>query len=312
MISQRLSQGYQLIVPSFASLSNNSNNNVNGDLTSKNLIDEIVSINIDNVTKSLNWKNTTVGNQVEENHSQLKLSNSYYLSMGRQVHKLTYDPTGPFVEVKRYVRKIHYKACPVPYSCVVWPKCQNFYENRKVMFGYPNIDYKWNYVDQLVCGYQYDLLEPLKFWRTRFILIPLENNPSINSNDNLDEEETRVQGIFKFLEMFKRSTWTSSIMTLDPSVYIKSLDDITFRRQSVHQAEEHLSKDSSLTLIAQAMLDPVNGIVKDRRWHFKTYPNAIVGNEFVNWLIKNFHDIETRENAVAFGNILQEKGLFEH
>nr|CAG8498518.1 4149_t:CDS:10 [Entrophospora candida] len=312
MISQRLSQGYQLIVSSFASLSNNSNNNVNSDLTSKNVIDEIVSINIDNVTKSLNWKNTTVGNQVEENHSQLKLSNSYYLSMGRQVHKLTYDPTGPFVEVKRYVRKIHYKACPIPYLCVVWPKCQNFYENRNVTFGYPNIDYKWNYVDQLVCGYQYDLLEPLKFWRTRFILIPLENNPSINSNDNLDEEETRVQGIFKFLEMFKRSTWTSSIMTLDPSVYIKSLDDITFRRQSVHQVEEHLSKDSSLTLIAQAMLDPVNGIVKDRRWHFKTYPNAIVGNEFVNWLIKNFHDIETRENAVAFGNILQEKGLFEH
>ncbi|CAG8452402.1 12536_t:CDS:2 [Ambispora gerdemannii] len=250
--------------------------------------------------------------------------------MGYQVHILTYDPSGQNVEVKRYLRKTQYSSDPIPYQCVVWPKAQEKYELRSVTFRYPNSDYKWNYVDQLVSGYQDVLLEALKFWRTRFILIPMENLPSniINPpNEALNEEEIRVSGIYSFMEVFQEAIWISPnesaqkkknikpkliLTTLDPSVYLRAPDDIPPRRWSTHSNDERLTRESKLTTIAQAMLNPITGVVRERRWHLRLYDNAIVGNEFVDWLIKNFSDIDTREAAVEFGNELQKRGLFDH
>lgn len=296
MISQRLAQGYQLVV-----------------------LNEI---------KSQNW---------EDYSSSLLTLKQYYLSMGRHVHKLTYDPSGQLVEVKsvevkRYVRKIQYKPDPIPYICAVWPKCQETYETRTVNFTYPHIDYNWNYVDQLICGYQVDLYEHLKFWRTRFILIPLENIPTSllkHGNELFEEEEVRLNGIYKFLELFDKSIWippnesgdtgnnrTSSPhlkpTTDDLSIFVITPEGLYPRRSSVHPADEKLTKDTKLDKIYQAMKNNTTGIIKDRQWHFKTYQNAIVGNEFVDWLISRFHDIDTRASAVAFGNELLDRGLFEH
>ncbi|RIA87584.1 hypothetical protein C1645_827583 [Glomus cerebriforme] len=294
MISQRLAQGYQLVIPS-----------------------EI---------KSPNW---------EDNSLTLLASKPYYLSMGRHVHKLTYDPSGQVVEVKRYVRKIQYEPKPIPYNCAVWPKCQETYELRTVDFTYPHIDYKWNYVDQLICGYQVDLYEHLKFWRTRFILIPVENIPDNllkHGNELFEEEEVRLNGIYKFLELFDKSLWVSpheitevncnkkkeyssphlKPTTDDLSIFVIAPEGLYPRRSSVHPVDEKLTKDSRLEKIYQAMKNNTTGIIKDRQWHFRPYQNAIIGNEFVDWLIARFHDIETRTDAVAFGNELLDRGLYEH
>ncbi|GBB87252.1 hypothetical protein RclHR1_01370011 [Rhizophagus clarus] len=288
MIYQRLAQGYQLVV-----------------------LDEI---------KSQNW----------EEYKQ------YYLSMGRHVHKLTYDPSGQLVEVKsvevkRYVRKIQYEPNAIPYICAVWPKCQETYETRTINFTYPHIDYNWNYVDQLICGYQVDLYEHLKFWRTRFILIPLENIPTNllkHGNEIFEEEEVRLNGIYKFLELFDKSLWVPPNENMDRkrenssphlrpttddlSIFVITPDGLYPRRSSVHPIDEKLTKDTKLDKIYQAMKNNATGILKDRQWHFKAYQNAIVGNEFVDWLISRFHDIDTRASAVAFGNELLDRGLFEH
>jgi hypothetical protein len=299
MISQRLAQGYQLVV-----------------------LNEI---------KPQNW---------EDYSSPLLSSKQYYLSMGRHVHKLTYDPSGQLVEVKsvevkRYVRKIQYEPKPIPYICSVWPKCQETYETRTVNFTYPHIVYNWNYVDQLICGYQVDLYEHLKFWRTRFILIPLENIPASllkHGNEVFEEEEVRLNGIYKFLELFDKSIWIPpnesadasnnkkrenasphlKPTTEDLSIFVITPEGLYPRRSSVHPADEKLTKDTKLDKIYQAMKNNATGIIKDRQWHFRTYQNAIVGNEFVDWLISRFHDIDTRASAVAFGNELLDRGLFEH
>ncbi|RHZ70816.1 hypothetical protein Glove_266g21 [Diversispora epigaea] len=52
-------------------------------------------------------------------------------------------------------------------------------------------------------GYRNDLLEPLKFWRVRFLLIPMENVPDTmnTTNETLDDEvrklcsETSAKGL---------------------------------------------------------------------------------------------------------------------
>ncbi|CAI2165990.1 19881_t:CDS:2 [Funneliformis geosporum] len=309
MISQRLSQGYQLIVSNSCNVDNTSN---------------VVNVS-DHFSRSPDTKS-----QIRKDQS-FSTSNQYYLSMGRHVHQLTYDPSGLVIAVKRYVRKIQYGASPIPYTCVVWPKCQKSYEPRNVKFIYPHIDYKWNYVDQLACGYQDDLLEPLKFWRTRFILIPTETVPVSQlktGNEQFDEEEVRINGVYKFLELFdkalshdksesnvdKKECQTPQLKptTDDLSMFVITPEGLYPRRTSVHPTDERLTKDSRLEKIAHAMMNPATGIVKDRRWRFRSYQNAIIGNEFVDWLLNKFPDIETRADAVAFGNDLLERGLYEH
>ncbi|RHZ88514.1 hypothetical protein Glove_22g115 [Diversispora epigaea] len=314
MICQRLAQGYQLIVPSSY-------------MMNESLKKQRSSINLENLDNS-----SSFGNFEENSSKLLNISHPYYLSMGRHVHKLTYVP-GQGVEVKIYIRKIQSESNSIPYSCVVWPRCQKIYEPRKVNFCYPHTGYKWNYVDQLVCGYHNDLLEPLKFWRTRFLLIPMEIAPDTmnTANETLDDEEVRVNGIYRFIDLLEKAAWFRShtrteisnrekkeiitplkITTLDPSIFVKTPDGSYLRRPSINLMDQRLTKDSRPTTIIQAMLNPVEGIAKDRHWHSKVYQNAIVGNEFVDWLLKKFSDIESRDDAVKFGNEMKEKGLIEH
>lgn len=314
LICQRLAQGYQLIVPS------------------SYMMNEALKIQKHSIVLGDNISCPDRANASGFNNPKvLDTSHPYYLSMGRDTHKLTYDSSGQDVEVKRYVRKIQYKPTTIPYSCVIWSRCQKSYEPRTVTFSYPHTDYKWNYVDQLVCGYHDDLLEPLKFWRTRFVLVPVEivpGNIMNTADETLDDEEVRVNGIYKFLDLFEKAALYPSqannkkkkeniksllkLTTLDPSIFVKMPDDSYLRRPSVNLSDERLTKDSKPAAIIQAMLNPVTGIVKDRPWHSKIYQNAIVGNECVDWLLKKFSDIDNREDAVNFGNELQEKGLIEH
>lgn len=73
------------------------------------------------------------------------------------------------------------------------------------------------------------------------------------------------------------------------------------------------AKDSSFPILAQGMQDADSGVpMKDRRWHLRMYRRCMVGSEMVSWLEAFVKGVETREEAVIFGNELMEKGLFEH
>ncbi|KAJ3219728.1 vacuolar membrane-associated protein iml1 [Clydaea vesicula] len=78
--------------------------------------------------------------------------------------------------------------------------------------------------------------------------------------------------------------------------------------------EELLSKQTyTFEILAQRMQKNSAGIdISNRRWHFKNYENSFIGREFVDWLILNFSDIDTRSDAIAFGNELLNKGFFFH
>lgn len=49
-----------------------------------------------------------------------------------------------------------------------------------------------------------------------------------------------------------------------------------------------------------------------RSWRWINYKDSFVGSNLVNWLLKNFVDIETREEAVSFGNFLMENEVISH
>ncbi|KAG1078273.1 hypothetical protein G6F42_024343 [Rhizopus arrhizus] len=56
----------------------------------------------------------------------------WWLSMGHQVHQLTFDSSGQNVEVRRYVRMIQFDVGKSSYKCAVWPKNMPTYRPKNV------------------------------------------------------------------------------------------------------------------------------------------------------------------------------------
>jgi len=64
-----------------------------------------------------------------------------------------------------------------------------------------------------------------------------------------------------------------------------------------------------LTALAAAFKE--NVIIKDRKYHMKTYPQCFIGSEAVDYLIQS-GSANSREEAVNIGKALQAMHLFEH
>ncbi|KAG0241771.1 hypothetical protein B0O80DRAFT_451156 [Mortierella sp. GBAus27b] len=268
---------------------------------------------------------------------------AYYLSMGQQVHRLTIDSAHGNVEVKRYERRLGYKPENIKYHCVIWAKHLPGYMPRELSFTYPLLShYQWNYLDHLVSGYQDEFTEDLLYWRTRFILIPLEHVPSNNltnvAGEQLDDEEMRLAGFQRFLDLFQRARYVenqndrASLRKQDSSIKVQlntcSLAAWAFTQLSKKDCDtgpssasyvpvlaesEKLTRNSKIQTIAAAIQNPLTGVkLQDRRWHLFVYDSAFLGNEVVDWLIQNFADIENREEATDFGKKLFDKGMFVH
>uniref|UniRef100_A0A8D3CEW4 DEP domain-containing protein n=1 Tax=Scophthalmus maximus TaxID=52904 RepID=A0A8D3CEW4_SCOMX len=88
----------------------------------------------------------------------------YWLSMGRTFHKVCLkDKIITSAQIQ-----YSYSLCP-PHSDAQFVSCW-------VEFGHERLEeYKWNYLDQYICSAgseDFSLIDSLKFWRTRFLLLP--------------------------------------------------------------------------------------------------------------------------------------------
>ena len=62
-----------------------------------------------------------------------------------------------------------------------------------------------------------------------------------------------------------------------------------------------------------ALSDPDTGVaVKDRRYRLSSYAKCFVGSEAVTWMLANFDDVHSREDAVAVGQQLLAARTFHH
>lgn len=320
MLSQRLAQGFQIIV-----------DNLSGSYKSKEGFilgkDELES----------NGSPISVGGGGEKKWKNMV----WWLSMGHQVHQLTFDSSGQNVEVRRYVRMVNFDIEKMAYKCVIWPKNMPTYRSKNVSFSYPSLMYQWNYLDHLVAGYQDELTDNLRFWRTRFIIIPRETLPTNITltgalHDHLDEEEKRIALFESWIQSIRRAKWLTpeereelqkkrkkeigfsdlgiKLTTMDPSAYVAS-DSIRASitspapgSKSFFNIGQALTRDSRSKDFALAMQEPKTGVkIMDRRWHFRMFNNVFTGTEMVDWLIVQIEDITTREQAVQFGNTLMQR-----
>ncbi|KTF85226.1 hypothetical protein cypCar_00012806 [Cyprinus carpio] len=112
----------------------------------------------------------------------------YWLSMGRTFHKVCLKDK--IITVTRYLPKYPYESTQIQYSYNLCPPhADAHFLPFWVEFSHERLEeYKWNYLDQYICSagsedfrqmpirthssFSPSLIDSLKFWRTRFLLLP--------------------------------------------------------------------------------------------------------------------------------------------
>ena len=185
-----------------------------------------------------------------------------------------------------------------------------------------------------MAGYEHHFNESLRYWRTRFVVIPTSEVPHITtgpSGETLESEEARILGIEKLAEHFTKLRWQPPEevptlthppvrflqTTLDPAASVLD-EDLMDNLDQIHAAgplkkkmkSEREITDMPLSAVAKAMREEVP--IKFYQWHHTEYPNSFIGYDFVSWLVREFRDVSSRAQATEWGVKFQKQGLFEH
>ena len=279
-----------------------------------------------------------------------------YMSRGMQIHRLTLQEDSS-IEVKQSTRikgpgiadglKTRKHLVYAPY---VKTSIGSGYEHRSITFSVSREVYNWKRLDNFIAGREqdqdHDIPEELRYWRARYVLIPMPPSPADKKNsltsfeDN--DEEIRLEGIYKLTQLWQKNRFMPVKESHQRIVTRTSVDtnplDIIFRTKSpsaVVASELHdlmLEKDSGLTrprnllpeselltrpaivlkTLAQLLQSEKGVKMKNRQWHYRLHSYTFDAIEFVTWLVDNFKDIDDRETAVEFGEQLRTEGLFSH
>ena len=268
-----------------------------------------------------------------------------YLSLNDEIHRIFYDYSG-VLSVQLY-HKIELKEerrvllgsregtndtplVRTRYATKYVPSRVNWRQTKPLAFN-------WNQFDQLLAGYEDSVTEmSCDFFHMKFVIVPAE--PSVaaipSPGEKLTDEEIRLEGLQKLVCLIEKGRYA------DPDaapVKLKEdfLPDIHFYTGNLYnflneQAESfdisgtrptnslmvsdglRFNTNIKLATLAQQLQSDGGLRLVDRTWHFKFHPHCFLGSEFVSWLVQNFEDISTREEALEYGQTLKERGLFEH
>ncbi|KII88192.1 hypothetical protein PLICRDRAFT_41333 [Plicaturopsis crispa FD-325 SS-3] len=256
-----------------------------------------------------------------------------YLSMSNEIHCISY--IGEAIQVRRFTRRMP-PSSPFSYQCLIWPKLGVGYTELETKFTSHGLEnYGWNRLDMLVAGFEHQFSESLRYWRTRFIVMPTAEAPQTKlgpSGEMLNAEEIRLMGIDKLADMFSKLRWQFPEEKTNPPPPVRFLPTTLLPASSVldsslmaqldelHAAgplrkkmkSEREIGDTSLLAIAKAMREEDAVPIKHYQWHHLHYPDAFTGFDFVSWLVREFRDVSSREQGAEWGVKLQEQGLFEH
>ncbi|KAG9238483.1 vacuolar membrane-associated protein-like protein IML1 [Amylocarpus encephaloides] len=274
---------------------------------------------------------------------------SVFMSMGNIIHQLS-CVNETEVEVNMFVRKPTASTTSSPgavvpsvYNPAIRTTLSDYYESRQIVLGKPGEEYNWNYVDSFIAGFDDEMSESLRFWRARYVLIPVERptqSQRVHQGED-NEEEVRLEGIKRLTQTWQRHRIISTserrfqslaarkskdqnpldivYKTEDPSVVVTAeletlplveTGDMGGRRGQLLETERFRQSKLDIGALAEAIQAPVErgGVrMQNRRWHFRLHYNCFIGSDMTTWLIENFADIETREQAITLGNWLMAK-----
>ncbi|KAI1505209.1 hypothetical protein F5X99DRAFT_368696 [Biscogniauxia marginata] len=266
---------------------------------------------------------------------------SIFMSVGNTIHQLS-CVNGTEVEVNIYVRKPTEPVAQVDHaSCLYKPAIRTYldetYQSVDIDIMTPKPERNWNYIDSYLAGHTDEMTENLRFWRARFVLIPMYPRTSapLNVLNEDDEEEVRLEGIKRLAQIWQRHRYLSSserqfqsvgarkrdpnpldiiYKTEDASVVVAAELEIlsenaenTHRKGLVSNKERFSKSNFNVAALAEAIQQPIEagGIrMQTRRWHFRLHYHCFIGSDMTTWLLDNFEDLDSREEAVELGNSL--------
>ncbi|KAL6251844.1 vacuolar membrane-associated protein iml1 [Rhinocladiella similis] len=278
-----------------------------------------------------------------------------FLSMANTIQKLSLERSDR-IRVTRYVRKQPTVQPPYPQHINYYPNIKTIlsdnYMIRDMQFTGFSEQYPWeeadNYLSDTSRQAEADTIA-LRFWRARFVLIPVEppqtaRRPASSEGEE-NEEEIHLRGIRVLTQMWQKARFVPpderrpahnrlstvkrkdrnplriNLETLNPSELVATELDKLIAAQEAGELqptqllpeEDQFDRDSfSLSKLAQALQGDRGIEIKTRRWHLRLHYSCFMGEDLTNWLVHNFRDIETRDEAVEIGNDLMKEGLFEH
>ncbi|KAF4137049.1 Vacuolar membrane-associated protein Iml1 [Phytophthora infestans] len=128
----------------------------------------------------------------------------YRLSMGHRIHEIVHNEETQTIDVKRYLQKVTTRSDVdiMEYRYSLWsPIVDRFVTVAQEFRKYPQIEYQWNHLDQLICGYIDDMSEGIRYKRSLFCLLP----PRLGGSDVSDQDNLRdyTEGCRKFLDFLR-------------------------------------------------------------------------------------------------------------
>ncbi|XP_072043182.1 LOW QUALITY PROTEIN: GATOR1 complex protein DEPDC5-like [Amphiura filiformis] len=146
-------------------------------------------------------------------------NNEYILSMGRMFHKLALVRDQSTILVTMYKPRHPYPGLQKEYSYQLWSSHNTQYQPSKVHFQTEALEhFNWNYLDNYISsrGVDFGLMESLKFWRSRFLLLPShtanikklmeETNEycDVFKDQTAEEAGTLIEGLLRVVETLNR------------------------------------------------------------------------------------------------------------
>lgn len=274
-----------------------------------------------------------------------------FLSKGNSIHRLVCVEGGE-VEVTRFTHRNSSalssgnRSNHATYSPAMRTILSREYEAKNIVLDSTTEEYNWNYADNYLAGHRDYLINPaqqLHFWRVRYVLIPMHlhahSRRNLQSLNEDNEEEIHLLGIRQLTHIWQRHKYIppeekrfeTSKKYMNPlnimyqtrnqsEVVTAELDRILLTDPFLDNPPAQLLPESELLERSNVNLSSLAQIIQgekgvrmmDRRWHWRLHYNCFIGFEFTTWLVQTFRDIDTREEAVEFGNELMKHGLLQH
>lgn len=259
----------------------------------------------------------------------------YYLSIGRIFHKIAitgseifvtrWRPRHPQPEMK-YSYRYRFQCPDSPNYDVSWSE----FKNEKLE------NYNWNYLDQYICTRgesDYGLIESLKYWRSRFFLLPCNNTATkkiIEGNDRCDiyepksssELQSLIAGFVRYVETLNKikrtakerrpkhsgetpSTSATSTPTGEPGTS-NPADTALSNKET-----EMMTTSTPLNKVIEGMMDKTTGLPFLSKQPGLPH-NCFISFDAVDWCKHVIHGVKTVSNAVAFMQRLLDDQLICH
>ncbi|KAK8869089.1 vacuolar membrane-associated protein iml-1 [Apiospora arundinis] len=297
-----------------------------------------------NVAKAFGQKLMKIADVFSRDH-MVEDGTSLFMGVGNTIHQLS-CVNGTEVEVNIFVRKPTEPALPADqpyktYKPAIRTYIEPKYENCEIDILTPKPEKNWNYIDSYLAGHTDEMTENLRFWRARFVLIPMSSRPySTSKSHHMDnDEEIRLEGIKRLAQTWQKNRYmppaerqfqsTGQRKSRDPNpldiVYktedssvviaaemetlplFESVESTSRRGQLISNRERFSKSNFNISSLAEAIQQPVEsgGVrMQNRRWHLRLHYNCFIGSDMTTWLLDNFEDLESRDEAVELGNSL--------